>query len=67
MNRSTLAALALAVATSATPGLAQSPRQLPLQPGDPFPELEVFDDEGNPFNTKSLQGQHAVVVNGCLT
>lgn len=67
MNRSHFAALPLAFALSATAGIAQSQRPMPLGPGDPFPELEVYDAAGKPFNTKSLTGQHTVLVNGCLT
>jgi cytochrome oxidase Cu insertion factor (SCO1/SenC/PrrC family) len=38
-----------------------------LKVGDPFPEAEVYDAEGKPFNTKSLKGKYTVIVNGCLT
>ncbi len=67
MNRSHFAALPLVFAISATVGIAQSQRPMPLGPGDPFPELEVYDAAGKPFNTKSLAGQYTVLVNGCLT
>lgn len=67
MNRSHFAALPLAFAISATVGISQSQRPMPLGPGDPFPELEVYDAAGKPFNTKSLTGQYTVLVNGCLT
>ena len=67
MNHSRFAALALAIAVSGTTGLAQSQRPMLLGPGDPFPELDVYDATGNPFNTKSLTGQYTVLVNGCLT
>ncbi len=67
MNRSRFALLALAFAISAAAGVAQSQRPMPLGPGDPFPELEVYDAAGKPFNTKSLAGQYTVLVNGCLT
>lgn len=67
MFRSHFAALPLAFAISANIGIAQSQRPMPLVPGDPFPELEVYDAGGKPFNTKSLVGQYTVVVNGCLT
>ena len=67
MNRSHFAVLPLVFAISATAGIAQSQRPMPLGPGDPFPELDVYDAAGNPFNTKSLTGQYTVLVNGCLT
>lgn len=67
MEGSRFATLALAFAVSTAAGVAQSPRSMPLAPGDPFPEMDVHDAAGNPFNTGSLKGQHAVVVNGCLT
>lgn len=38
-----------------------------LKVGDPFPSIEVYDEKGKPFNTKSLKGQYTVVINGCLT
>ncbi len=67
MNRLHFAALALAFAVSTTAGVAQSQRRMPLEPGDAFPELYVYDATGKPFNTKSLTGQYTVLVNGCLT
>ena len=69
MNRTRVAVMALAIAVSTTAGVAQSPksRSMPLAPGDQFPELDVYDAAGKPFNTKSLKGNHAVIVNGCLT
>ncbi len=38
-----------------------------IEAGAPFPEVDVFDAEGNPFNTRSLNGKYTVIVNGCLT
>ena len=38
-----------------------------LEPGKPFPAVDVYDENGNPFNTKSLKGFFTVVVSGCLT
>ena len=38
-----------------------------LQIGAPMPNVEVFDSEGNPFRFGQLEGQHAVIVFGCLT
>lgn len=67
MSHSHFAVLALAFAISATAGVAQSQRPMPLGPGDSFPELDVYDAVGKPFNTKSLTGQYTVLVNGCLT
>lgn len=69
MSRTRLAVMALAIAVSMTAGFAQSSRSrpMPLAPGDQFPELDVYDAAGKPFNTSSLKGGHAVIVNGCLT
>ena len=67
MNRSRFAIAALAFAVSTTAASAQSQRPLPLEPGDAFPELRIFDAEGDPFDTRSLKGQHTVLVSGCLT
>ncbi|MCP5110038.1 MAG: hypothetical protein GY953_04310, partial [bacterium] len=38
-----------------------------LKVGSAFPEIDVFNDQGGPFNTRSLKGKYTVVVNGCLT
>ena len=38
-----------------------------LEEGSPFPEIDIYDDVGNPYNTRSLKGKYTVVVNGCLT
>ena len=38
-----------------------------LRVGDQFPELEIFDETGNSFNTATLRGKYTVLVNGCLT
>jgi cytochrome oxidase Cu insertion factor (SCO1/SenC/PrrC family) len=35
--------------------------------GSSLPVVQVFDDEGNSFSTKSLRGHHSVLVFGCLT
>ncbi len=40
---------------------------MPLEAGDPFPQLDIYDAAGNPFNTKRFEGQYTVIVNGCLT
>jgi cytochrome oxidase Cu insertion factor (SCO1/SenC/PrrC family) len=53
----------------------QSPRQevvnqfesSGLKAGKAFPEVDIYDADGNPFNTRSLKGRHTVIVNGCLT
>ncbi len=42
-------------------------QEFELKVGDPFPEVEIYDAEGKPFNTRSLKGKYTVVVNGCLT
>ena len=67
MNRPHFVGFALAFAVSATVVCAQPQRSMPLGPGDPFPELDVYDATGKPFNTKSLTAQYTVLVNGCLT
>ncbi|MCY4598247.1 MAG: hypothetical protein OXC19_26035 [Bryobacterales bacterium] len=67
MIRPQFVGIALAFAVSAAVAFAQPQRAMPLGPGDPFPELDVFDAAGKPFNTKSLTGQYTVLVNGCLT
>ena len=67
MNSSRIAALALTFAISAAVGIAQSRRPMPLDPGDPFPELDVYDADGTPFNTRTLAGTYTVLVSGCLT
>ncbi len=38
-----------------------------LKKGSPFPEVDIYDADGKPFNTRSLKGQYTVIVNGCLT
>jgi cytochrome oxidase Cu insertion factor (SCO1/SenC/PrrC family) len=38
-----------------------------LKVGAAFPEIDVCDADGKPFNTRSLKGQYTVIVNGCLT
>lgn len=35
--------------------------------GEQLPEVNVFDDKGEQFSTKSLRGKHTVLVFGCLT
>ena len=67
MRRLTIGFAALALLASAGAGLAQNRGRLPLAPGDSFPEIDVHDASGEPFNTKSLKGKYTVVVNGCLT
>lgn len=66
MRRFAAVAALLALASS-VPVSAQRGRGLPLSPGDPFPEIDVYDASGKPFNTKSLKGKYTVIVNGCLT
>ena len=67
------AALLLPLAAFAQPRGGRGPGsggpggELPLKPGDTFPQVEVFDAAGKPFSTKSLKGKYTVVVNGCLT
>ncbi len=38
-----------------------------LEIGKAFPHVDVFDEQGEPHNTKSLKGFFSVVVSGCLT
>ena len=38
-----------------------------LEIGKAFPQVDVFDEKGEPYNTKSLKGFFTVVVSGCLT
>ncbi|MGB7343429.1 MAG: hypothetical protein WBD20_04410 [Pirellulaceae bacterium] len=32
-----------------------------------LPDLEVYDEQGNPFRLAQSRGKHSVVVFGCLT
>ena len=66
-NPSHFAVLTLALTVSTTGGFAQTSTSMPLARGDHFPELDVFDEAGMHFNAKSLKGQYAVIVSGCLT
>lgn len=34
---------------------------------DAFPAVDVFDSEGQAFNTSRLKGRYTVLVSGCLT
>ncbi len=38
-----------------------------LKVGTPMPKVTVFDAEGKPFETASLEGKYSVIVFGCLT
>ncbi len=38
-----------------------------IEVGAQFPEVDIYDAEGNPFNTRRLKGNYTVIVNGCLT
>jgi len=66
--RTTLIALMFACAAVAQ---AQRPdtrfAESGLEPGDPFPSVEIHDEAGANFDTKSLKGYLTVVVSGCLT
>ena len=66
MTRSLTAVFALGLMLSSA-GLAQRGGPMPLSPGDPFPAIDVYDDAGKSFNTRSLKGKYTVIVNGCLT
>ena len=35
--------------------------------GTRLPEVSIFDEEGRPFETKTLRGKYSVLVFGCLT
>lgn len=48
-------------------GMQQRFESSGLKPGDPFPEVDLFDARGKPFNTKSFKGKYTVIVSGCLT
>ena len=38
-----------------------------LREGVAFPDVQIYDGEGNPFRTGALKGGHTVLVTGCLT
>lgn len=38
-----------------------------LGEGVAFPDVEIYDAEGNPFRTGALKGGYSVLVTGCLT
>ena len=40
---------------------------LPLQEGDPIPEVSGFTAEGDPFPLSQLKGSYSVMAFGCLT
>ena len=62
-----------AIAAAITPGMTLgegAARRFDAQGltiGDQFPAIDVFDAEGNPFNTGDLKGQYTVLASGCLT
>jgi cytochrome oxidase Cu insertion factor (SCO1/SenC/PrrC family) len=35
--------------------------------GDPFPDMSVYDADGQPFELAALRGSHTVLIFGCLT
>lgn len=35
--------------------------------GDTLPVVDMYDADGNSFNTGRIRGKHAVIVFGCLT
>jgi len=37
------------------------------QPGDKLPDVTVYDDQGEEFQIRRLNGEHSVIVMGCLT
>lgn len=38
-----------------------------LSEGTAFPDVQIYDAEGNPFHTGELKGGYKVLVTGCLT
>ena len=38
-----------------------------LEIGSQFPDVQIFDAEGKPFQTADLRGSYTVLVTGCLT
>lgn len=38
-----------------------------LKVGSQFPDVEIFDAKGKPFQTSELRGSYSVLVTGCLT
>mgnify|MGYP006422782607 FL=1 len=61
-----ISAMAGAVAMFAAGAMAQFGPGLP-QPGDKLPDLTIYDDQGEEFQLRRLQGEHSVIVFGCLT
>lgn len=67
--------LAASIATAQRPGGGDNPQaQLNsrfeasgLAVGKAFPEVDIYDAAGKPFNTRRLKGFHTVVVSDCLT
>lgn len=35
--------------------------------GDPFPQVTIYDPDGQPFETGGLKGQYTLITLGCLT
>ncbi len=38
-----------------------------IEVGTPLPDVSIFDETGQPFETSSLRGNYSVLVFGCLT
>lgn len=38
-----------------------------LDEGEPFPDVTIYDAEGEEFQTRELRGDYSVLVTGCLT
>lgn len=38
-----------------------------LREGAAFPDVRIYDAQGNPFQTGELKGGYTVLVTGCLT
>ena len=60
-------ALVLALLTFGLPQLAFSQGFRVPRAGTSLPEISVFDDQGQPFSTKTLREHYTVLVFGCLT
>ncbi len=77
-TRNVCSSLALCLVASAAP--AQQPAEVTpremvsrqfeasgLKVGSEFPDLQIYDAAGKPFQTSELRGGYSVLVTGCLT
>jgi len=65
MNHSMMA-MAAGATVAAASATAQMPSGLP-GPGEPLPDVTIYDDQGEEFQLRRLKGEHTVLVFGCLT